>query len=155
MKFNKRYNCYVTKNGLVYRYDEKNDKLKLLKISDNRKYASIGLVDSLDNKWHGINLHRLVYMTFVNDIPNDKVIDHIDGNTHNNNIDNLRCVSQKENINNVNTLKRKSITMTDKLVSEFSKKFYQKYGMHKSDNVRFYLTEYGWYKRHNKCRWEK
>ena len=44
--------------------------------------------------------HRLVYLTFVGEIPEGYVIDHIDGDRQNNDISNLRCVSQSENMIN-------------------------------------------------------
>lgn len=107
MKFNERYNCYVSKNGLVYRYDKRKDKLKLLSQSHskpNSKYMRVGVIDSHDNKMHSVKVHRLVYMTFVGEIPEGMQIDHIDGDASNNNLENLRCVSPKENSNNPNTV---------------------------------------------------
>ena len=44
-------------------------------------------------------IHRLVYETFVGPIPDGLQINHIDHNTHNNNLDNLELVSQRENNN--------------------------------------------------------
>ena len=107
MKFNKRYNCYVTKNALVYRYDEKRDRLKEIsqsKCKQNAKYLRVSLVDSFDNVRRSIKVHRLVYMTFIGDIPQGYQIDHIDGDASNNNLENLRCVTPKENSNNPNTV---------------------------------------------------
>lgn len=48
-------------------------------------------------------VHRLIYKTYKGEIPDGMVIDHIDGNTKNNNIDNLRCVTVSENCRNPNT----------------------------------------------------
>lgn len=107
MKYNKRYNCYVTKNALVYRYDDKRDRLKEIsqsKCKQNAKYLRVSLVDSFDNVRRSIKVHRLVYMTFIGDIPQGYQIDHIDGDASNNNLENLRCVTPKENSNNPNTV---------------------------------------------------
>ena len=46
------------------------------------------------------SVHKLVYETFVGPIPENTLIDHIDGNRANNNISNLRLVSQSENMYN-------------------------------------------------------
>lgn len=45
-----------------------------------------------------IYIHRLVWITFVGDIPEDKVIDHINGNRGDNRLENLQCISQSENL---------------------------------------------------------
>lgn len=46
-------------------------------------------------------IHRLVYQTWSNDtLRNDMVIDHLDANPQNNNLNNLRQVSQWDNIQN-------------------------------------------------------
>jgi len=42
--------------------------------------------------------HRLVYEAFVGKIGKGLVIDHIDGNKHNNNVTNLRALNHKENM---------------------------------------------------------
>lgn len=41
--------------------------------------------------------HRVVYEAFIGNIKNGLVIDHIDGDKHNNRIDNLRMVTHSEN----------------------------------------------------------
>ena len=42
-------------------------------------------------------LHRFIYECFNDLIPNDKVIDHIDNNKHNNKSDNLQLLTPSEN----------------------------------------------------------
>ena len=51
-------------------------------------------------------------------------------------------------------IERNRISHQNKLISDFSVKFYEKYKMYRYENVRFYDTEHNWYKRHKKCRWE-
>tara|TARA_R100001594_G_C4019569_1_gene258848 strand:+ start:715 stop:1209 length:495 start_codon:yes stop_codon:yes gene_type:complete len=45
-----------------------------------------------------LRVHRFVWECCVGEIPSDKVINHKDGNKHNNSLDNLELVSTKENI---------------------------------------------------------
>ena len=45
-------------------------------------------------------VHRLITLTFLGERPINSVIDHIDGDYLNNNINNLRYVTQKENVHN-------------------------------------------------------
>ena len=49
---------------------------------------------------------RLKYLTFVGDIPEGFVIDHIDGDTLNNNIDNLRAIPEDINSRDGGFLKK-------------------------------------------------
>ena len=52
----------------------------------------------VNKKEIGVFVHRLVYETWKEPILNGNVIDHIDANTHNNNLSNLRQCTQKQNI---------------------------------------------------------
>lgn len=47
------------------------------------------------------SLHRAVWEYHYGEIPEGMVIDHIDRNTDNNQIENLRCVTQSENNKNI------------------------------------------------------
>lgn len=50
-----------------------------------------------NNKKHYKLLHRLLYETFCGAIPDNMVIDHIDRNKTNNNLSNLRTVTESQN----------------------------------------------------------
>lgn len=81
-----------------------NERLMYIETS-NKGYNKVELSDNGNRKKYFV--HRLVYQSFVGDIPNDKFIDHIDTNKKNNNVDNLRLVTIKENNNNPLTLLHK------------------------------------------------
>lgn len=49
---------------------------------------------------HTYSIHRLVYETFIGPIPSNMYVDHIDGNRSNNDVSNLRLVTQSENMLN-------------------------------------------------------
>lgn len=67
----------------------------LLKGSLRNGYIRI----NIEGKWY--SLHRLIWETFNNKKLSEKdIIDHIDGNRMNNNLSNLRLVTQSENIFN-------------------------------------------------------
>lgn len=47
---------------------------------------------------HIENIHRLVALAFIPNPENKRTVNHIDGNTHNNSIDNLEWATQSENL---------------------------------------------------------
>ena len=53
----------------------------------------------IDNKIKNYRVHRLVFEAFKGRIISNLVIDHIDGDKHNNHISNLRQISSRENTN--------------------------------------------------------
>ena len=143
MKYNAKYDRWFTKEGLVYRYNKSRDKLTLCCIRVNN-YG----YEQFMSKGKLYQVHRAVYETFSGDIPQGYQIDHIDTNKLNNSLDNLRCVTPKENSNNL-------LTRNHKRRSEFGKKYYEHFGYGFSENKQQYITERNWYIRHNKkFRWE-
>lgn len=58
------------------------------------------IVNLFKEKNNTILVHKLVAISFLNYIPNNRklVIDHIDGNKLNNNLENLQIITQRENI---------------------------------------------------------
>lgn len=79
-------------------------KEKIIKQSFKQRYWYACLCHNGIKKDYRV--HRLIYQTYIGEIPEGMVIDHIDGNTKNNSLDNLRCVTPKENCNNPNTTKK-------------------------------------------------
>lgn len=59
-------------------------------------------------------IHRLMAETFLPNPDNLPEIDHIDGNALNNNLDNLRWVTKKENQNNPISRERRYKAIIDK-----------------------------------------
>lgn len=86
-------NYLISNKGRVM---NKNTKV-LLKPSITCGYYKVRL--SVNSKVFDFMVHNLVFNLFATEatIPQDYVIDHIDGNKLNNEINNLRCISQKEN----------------------------------------------------------
>lgn len=78
----------------------------ILKNRIDRGYLKVTL--SKDNKLKYISVHRLIAEAFIPNPENKSFIDHINGNRADNRIENLRWVTQKENMNNPITRKRES-----------------------------------------------
>lgn len=104
MLYNKKYKCYVSRDGLVYGIKADRLVLRSLKPFPKKKYIRVYVWDYETNKNVSKRLHRLVWETFKGAIPEGMQIDHIDGNPENNSLNNLRCVTAEENSNNPNTI---------------------------------------------------
>lgn len=178
MKYNAKYDRWVSKEGLVYRYDKKKDKLVLACMKkDKSGYVRHFL--TRNGKSIRVLVHRLVWETFKSDIPENFVIDHINAIKDDNRLENLRCVSQKENVNNPITLKRmkeaqqgKTISKETrekiastlkgrapgnkgKFTSEFSLKFIEHFNITPDEDWKLWNREHTYWFTHNKvCRWE-
>lgn len=89
-------NYMVNKEGTVV------NKLtsRILSPSDRCGYKRVALKDASSGKTSLRSVHRLVYETFMGEIPEKLVVDHIDGDKSNNCLENLRVVSQSENMYN-------------------------------------------------------
>ena len=59
-----------------------------------------------DNKGKNYCIHKLVAQEFLDNPEGKTIVDHIDGNVANNRWDNLRWVTQKENVANPNTRRK-------------------------------------------------
>lgn len=160
MKYNAKYNRWFSKEGLVYRYDKKADKLVLCNLYSMIK-GYLGFGTRLNGHSTCIRVHKAVWETFNGEIPAGYEIDHINTDRTDNRLDNLRCVTHKENINNPLTLIKMrnpksrcaGYSGNRKCVTEFGIKFLNKFGSSK-DNPRLYNMEYNFYRRHGYCRWE-
>lgn len=76
-------------------------KEKLLKPANSNNYMIVALTKNKKRKT--CLVHRLVYEAINGKIPTGYEIDHINGIKNDNRIENLRCVTPKENKNNPNT----------------------------------------------------
>lgn len=116
-----------------------------------------------------MRVHRLVYETFVGEIPQGYEIDHIEGNKEDNRLEMLRCVTHEENMKNPVTLQKIQRALSSEKIkkkiskanrgrvrSDFGTKFKEHYGLSSCEDPKLYNREQSWYHRHNnKCRWEK
>lgn len=87
-------------------WGHKNKKYKKPTL-DNRNYYRMPL--NKNNKKKTFLFHRLIYEVYNGEIPTGYIIDHIDNNTQNNNIDNLRLATNSENNCNIK-LKKNNTT---------------------------------------------
>jgi hypothetical protein len=85
----------ILKQGLVD-ITIKEKTLKSTNITKLNRYKNINLqVNGFKNRY---SIHQLVYINFIGELEEDKVINHIDFNRENNHYSNLEAVTQNENI---------------------------------------------------------
>lgn len=75
-----------------------------------------------NGKGYTISEHRLVYAWFKDDIPAKYDVDHIDGDTMNNSLDNLQLLTRKEN------LAKRTLTQTEIMNLYYSVKKGEQHG---------------------------
>lgn len=108
-------NYAASKNGYIL-----NKKTNyIIKGSDRNGYKRITL------KGKVYSIHRIIWELFNGSIPEGQIIDHIDGNRSNNALNNLRLVSQSENMNNAqkNNHKGQKVIYQYNLEGKFIKKY--------------------------------
>ena len=135
-------------NYLIYddgRVFSKKRKIVLKYGKGKGGYEYVGLCKN--GKRKTIKIHRLVAIHYLDKTEGKECVDHIDGNPLNNNVSNLRWVTNEENMNNYRSI-QKNNTSGFKNISKYQNGFrftkniygekYQKY--HKN------LNELLWYK---------
>ena len=152
VKYNEKYDLYIDDDLVIYYWDKKLDKLMQRTVCKQSKgYLTV-------RTKIGIKLvHRLIWETFIGEIPDGYEIDHINTIRTDNRLDNLRLVTHKENCNNPLTveIQKGNINKRGKTTSEFGRKFFEHYGLSQYQALKLYNKEYLWYRRHNnKCSWE-
>lgn len=138
MKFNAKYNRYVSKDGLVYRL--KDGVLQLCKdLYNGHGYVRCSVQGG------SAYVHRIVFETFNSEIPEGYEIDHINSVRDDNRLCNLQILTRSENCR-----KRRPYSK-----SVFGRLFMEHYNTTSKDNLNLYMREYMYYKQHNNtCRWE-
>lgn len=104
IKFNK---YIITSKSEIYRIDEEGRfSDKPLKQWDNQMgYLCVDLMDDFNNKVR-VKIHRCMAETFLVKPNNIKylIVNHKDGNKHNNELDNIEYVSQRYNVEHAQKL---------------------------------------------------
>lgn len=97
----------IDKQGNVYSYKYRNKKkLKPQRASQSRKgYFQVRLFNKEYPKGRLQYIHRLVYKTFVGEIPKNKEIDHINNDTSDNRLENIQILSRRANTQKYNEKK--------------------------------------------------
>lgn len=94
----------VSNLGKVRSVSRGNRKGRVRVLYQSGRYLDVVLSKEGKHKTHDV--HRLVAMAFIPNPNNKAQIDHIDGNSINNNVTNLRWATPKENNNNPITIQR-------------------------------------------------
>lgn len=97
---------HISNTGVVYsqKYSKRYNKNCEMRVVKPRTHPSgylyVGLYEGEGKHkvryWRRV--HRLVAQHHIGEIPEGMEVDHIDGNRHNNNVENLRIVTHRENV---------------------------------------------------------
>jgi HNH endonuclease len=102
---------YATEDGKIF--TNYRGKLKEFKQQTNSKGYRHGRFVSSEGDQRHHTVHRLIYRAFVGEIPDGLHIDHIDGDPSNNNVTNLRAITNAQNqIYKFENLRNKRIEAT-------------------------------------------
>ena len=85
-------NYTINKDGVIK--NKKTGRTLKTFVSDGRVRINL----RKDLKSYSLRLHVLLTETFIGDIPDGYVVDHIDYNPLNNKLDNLQIITQRENL---------------------------------------------------------
>lgn len=157
MKYNAKYDRWFSKEGLVYRYDKKRDKLVMC-VTYTTEKGYIKFSGSNSSECPNLRfVHRAIWETFNGPIPKSMEIDHKHGDRSDNRLSELQCVTHIENMANPYTRQnlRKSKADMPRKRSDFGCKYQDHYNLLKKENVNLYFQEYRYYKKHGHCRWEE
>lgn len=91
----------ISKDGRVFSLRRTTLK-KIIPAKQSKGYLYLHLYN--DGKSTNELLHRLIYKTFIGEIPDNMFVDHIDRNKSNNSLDNLRLVTASQNSINSNNV---------------------------------------------------
>lgn len=156
IKYNEKYDRWCRSDGKIYRQTKDGKFVECKQFRNRDGYLRINCGGKQ------LCSHRLTWETLKGPIQSGYEIDHINTITDDNRLENLRCVTHTENMNNPLTrinrskaFKEKNTWSKGKTISEFGEKFKEHFGITYSDNPSLYKIEHKWYKKHNKCRWEK
>lgn len=90
---------FVSKDGEVYSSYSKRIINGMIRISNGKQYKYVDVWDYNSNKQKHINIHRMVYIAWNGEIPDNLQVNHINDNSLDNRLENLYVGNQKENIN--------------------------------------------------------
>jgi hypothetical protein len=92
----KKRNVYIDKNGIIKTVSKLNGKTKYPKLcTKNNGYSNFSTAELVKRT---TLVHRLVWETFMGEIPEGYEIDHINADPSDNRLNNLRLVTHTQNI---------------------------------------------------------
>ena len=90
---------YVSKDGEIYSSYANKIIKKHIRETKNKKYEYIDIYSKKKKKQQHVNVHKIVFETWVRKLKKGEQINHKDDNSLNNKLSNLYVGGQKDNIN--------------------------------------------------------
>lgn len=155
MKYNKEYNVYVSKEGVICSVD-KAGQLHCRVFSNSRGYELIQV--KVGTKWVSRCVHRIIWETFNGKIPDNMEVDHINAVKSDNRLENLQLLTPIENVRKAQCCRVQSDIEKQKRADsnrhpkkEFGNLFIEKYGFIDSKS-KIYLRQFAYYKRNGRLK---
>ena len=147
-------------NWKIYKTTQWNGKDTIYEVSDEGHVKINGVIINLDKDYShsnyyrfgpGLFVHRAVAELFIPNPDNKPCVDHIDTNTFNNRVSNLRWVTYEENQNNPLTKQHLSESLKGRIIddvwriniSKGTKEGMSKMSADKKERLKHYGNKYG------------
>lgn len=128
-------NYYASRDGKVFKTYKNGKTIELTPITHDNGYQIVNLYNNKTKRQALI--HRIIWETFMGDIPQGLEIDHINCVRSDNRLDNLRTLTHQENMNRPERIEAFVKSMLGK-INKHSKEYCERKGLDYEEELNKY-----------------